>query len=120
MFKLIKVLITLAGLVALTYFVFMVPLGEKTFYEHLTRIYKTPEAQDLGSELKKKVETAGLRIKGQIDGSSDEPLKTPAAGEPSDTLDKAGLSELVEAPKSEVAEEDRRALKKLLERLDKE
>jgi hypothetical protein len=44
------------------YFVFLVPLGERTLYQHIMRIARTEEAQDLGDE----VGEAGGRLKEEI------------------------------------------------------
>lgn len=47
----IRAIITLAGVGVILYGVFFVPLGERTMYQHLSRVAGTDEAQDLGREL---------------------------------------------------------------------
>lgn len=49
--KLIRAVITLVGLGVILYGIFFVPLGERTMYEHLSRVAETDEAQDLGREI---------------------------------------------------------------------
>lgn len=116
--KLIKAAITLTGLVVLAYFVFMVPLGEKTFFEHVTRISQTPEAQDLSSELQKKVETAGLSIKRKLDGALD--TDTSNIDEKDDASSQPPRPQPPRLKEGDVTKADKRALKELLEELEKE
>ena len=52
------------GVVA--YFVFGVPLGERTLYEHFRRIASTEEAKDLGSEIKQAGAKVGERIEDEV------------------------------------------------------
>lgn len=44
------------------YFVVMVPLGQKTLFEHGVAIWRTPEAQDLRQELADTGQQVGGRI----------------------------------------------------------
>ena len=53
----------LAGLLVLAWVTFFVPLGERTLYEHLSRIAATDEAQDLGRE----AEQAGKKLGTQVE-----------------------------------------------------
>ncbi len=46
--KLFRFLFSLLTLAATLYFVFFVPLGRYTLWEHLWRIAETPEAKELG------------------------------------------------------------------------
>ena len=46
--KLFRFLLSLLTLAATLYFVFFVPLGRYTLWEHLWRIAETPEAKELG------------------------------------------------------------------------
>lgn len=68
---------------AVAWFVFMVPLGRFTLFEHLRRIAATDEAQELGDEA---VEASG-RLRGEVarqvgdamrpDAGSDGPAVRP-------------------------------------------
>ena len=62
-------LVALVGLSCALYVFFLVPLGERTLYQHVRRIAATEEAEDLGRELGE----AGERLTDEIgeDGSSD-------------------------------------------------
>ncbi len=62
------------------YFFFLVPLGERTLYEHVSRIAETDEAQELGDE----VGEASERLKAEMERRAREaaldaglPLPTP-------------------------------------------
>ncbi len=46
--KLFRFLLSLLTLAATLYFVFFVPLGRYTLWEHIWRIAQTPEARELG------------------------------------------------------------------------
>lgn len=50
--RVINGVIWLIGAGVVSYFVFFVPVGERTVYQHATRIWATPEAQDLQREVK--------------------------------------------------------------------
>ncbi len=47
----IKSLLALLGLAVLAYVALFVPLGERTFYQHVRRIWATDEAQELSRDL---------------------------------------------------------------------
>jgi hypothetical protein len=47
---LLRGFLTLIGLLVLTYAFFLVPLGQRTTYEHACRILATEPAQELGRE----------------------------------------------------------------------
>jgi hypothetical protein len=53
---------SLAVTAIVLYFFFMVPLGERTLFQHVMRIVRTEEAQDLGRE----VGQAGERLETTI------------------------------------------------------
>jgi hypothetical protein len=54
MFRLLRLLISLAALAALIYFAVTVPLGTKTLWQHLKAIAGTKESQNLVDEVKHK------------------------------------------------------------------
>ena len=47
----LKMLVAFVGLTCALYVFFLVPLGERTLYDHMRRIAATDEAEDLGREL---------------------------------------------------------------------
>lgn len=63
----VKLLVTLTGLVAIAYVVFLVPLGERTLFEHVRRIAGTEEAQDLGRDLGAAGERVGDEVRGRLE-----------------------------------------------------
>ncbi|MBN2342771.1 MAG: hypothetical protein JXX29_23960 [Deltaproteobacteria bacterium] len=54
MFKLIKLIIGFIVLLGFSYFLFFVPLGSFTLYQHLRNISNTDEAHELGEGIKEK------------------------------------------------------------------
>jgi hypothetical protein len=64
----LKMLVAFVGLCCVLYVFFLVPLGERTLYQHVRRIAATDEAEDLGRELGE----AGERLTEEIgDPGSD-------------------------------------------------
>ena len=100
MFRLLKVLLLLAGLAGLAFVVFFVQLGDKTLYQHLVGISRTEEARVLGGEIEKKAEAVAGEVK----------HKVPAllSGQP------APESAPDAAPLADIPREDRKALDALL------
>jgi len=96
MFKLVKLLLLLAGVAGLGFLVFGVDLGGKTLYQHLVGIGRTEEAQVLGDEIEKKAGEVRRKVPELIAGK----------GAPGGAED-AG-------PLAEISADDRRALEKLL------
>ena len=66
--KSVKFFWSLLVFAAVTWFVFFVPLGERTLFQHFLRIAQTDEAQDLGRE----VEEAGRRVGDEVQRSVEE------------------------------------------------
>ena len=58
----VKLAIGAVGLACFLYVFFLVPLGKRTLFEHVMRIGRTEEAQDLGRE----VGEAGERVEQEI------------------------------------------------------
>ncbi len=79
-----------AGVIAtalLIYVSWFVRLGELTFREHLVRIARTPEVQDLGQGIVSKVGSATSQVKHQISA------RLHATKAPSQDLDAPDLDE---------------------------
>ena len=70
MIKIVKFAITLTALASALYFVFFVPLGSKTFYEHIKGISKTNEARRFQYELKNKVKETAKDLSYEIHSRS--------------------------------------------------
>jgi hypothetical protein len=104
MFGLLKWILLLVGLAALAYFVFFVPLGDRTMYRHLVGISETDEAQELKDELSKKAE----------DVKEDVSSKIPTLVAPDAPREPSGAAK--GAPLSEQSDKDKRALDALLKR----
>jgi len=104
MFKLVKLLLVLVGLAGLAYLTFFVPLGEYTLYQHLVGISETDEAQALGDEITKKADD----LKDDVAQKVPELIGTGERG-PDGSQD----------PLSEISDEDRAALSELLKKKNK-
>jgi hypothetical protein len=102
MFRFLKWAIVLACLAALAYFVFFVPLGERTLYRHLVGISETEEAQELKDELSKKAQGVKDDVASKLPALAAPSVQPPADGKG------AG------APLSEQSADDKRALDALL------
>jgi hypothetical protein len=62
----IKMTLYVTALAALAYVTFLVPLGERTLYEHVVRISRTDEAQDLGREVQNATDRAETELRDRI------------------------------------------------------
>jgi len=104
MFRFIKWILLLVCLAGLAYFVFYVPLGERTLYRHLVGISETDEAQELKDELSKKAQ--GVK--------NDVTSKLPSLAAPDQARGSGGTA--TGTPLSEQSDKDKRALDELLKR----
>jgi hypothetical protein len=101
MFKLVKVLLLLAGLAGLAFLVFFVQFGDKTLHEHLVGISHTDEARALGGEIEKKADAVAKEVKEKVPDLISQ--VTPPGPAPADA-----------GPLSDIPREDRKALDALL------
>jgi len=79
--RLFRVAISLVGLLATLWVLFMVPFGHRTLWEHLTRVAATPEAREMGSDLGRAGEDLADEVVTQVDRlrrDGGEPDATPA------------------------------------------
>ena len=77
------------GAAVIAYVVFTVPLGERTMFEHLARIWETPEAQDMRSEVRDAASRAKTEMTARITESSQSQTAAQdqqTAPTPTDTL----------------------------------
>ncbi|MBZ0122137.1 MAG: hypothetical protein K8H88_34405 [Sandaracinaceae bacterium] len=63
--RLIRGIVYLAGLCALTFVFFFVPIGQRTLWDHAQRIAATEPAQELGQELGAAGERVGDRARSE-------------------------------------------------------
>lgn len=71
MFRLIRLLVSLIGLMVFIWFAVKVPIGQYTLYQHVCRIWRTPEVQELKESSKQTVKDVAHDIRQEI--------RTPAA-----------------------------------------
>lgn len=65
--RLLRVAISLVGVLATLWVLFMVPFGRRTLWEHLTRVAATPAAQEMGQELGSAGEELAQEVVTQVD-----------------------------------------------------
>ncbi len=103
MFRLIKLLIGLAGVALFIWFGANVPLGSRTLFEHMQAIGRTRETQDLleGTRQSAKPIVDGVRkrLGSGPSGDDEQGRTTPDGGA---------------RPADEISEADRQRLRKLL------
>lgn len=110
----IKTLVVLAVLAALAYFVFFVPLGDKTFFRHVVGISKTDEAEELKEELSRKAGDLKDDVVSRLPQA--KPPEGGRKGEGTGTGQAAPGRPAGGAPLSDQSDADRRALEKVIER----
>ncbi len=114
MFKLIKFAIAIVVLAGIAYLAFFIPLGDKTFYEHLVGISKTREAKKLGNELEKQVDHTKTEISRTIKKQASKLSKAKIKNSASNAIDK--VKNLKDIQLTEHSEKDRSALNDLLKK----
>ena len=97
--KLFKLIVSLLVLAAVAYFVTMVPMGQKTIWQHLQSIAGTPESKELVEGVKKTAQEVIHKTTGE-------------AGE------EAG--EAARKVKDDLTPDDRKKLRKLLKKLERD
>ena len=50
------------------YLIFFLSLGSRTFFQHVVRVWTTPEARELGYELQETIGSAALAVTRRIRG----------------------------------------------------
>lgn len=117
MFRLIKLLISLAALAGFIWFGANVQLGQRTLFGHLQAIGQTREAHELVEGTKESarplVEEAGRRLAHRNDPAGtakDEESSTSAAGKPN----AEAPSHESRPPADEVTDGDKQALRKVI------
>ncbi len=111
MFRLLRLILVLGGLGAILWFGVKVPLGQRTLFEHVQAIWKTPESQDLVRGTKDKMSHLVDRATGRAvtEVAKNARNKDAAHRPPAD-------QELAASPPMEDLEDkDRQALRGLIE-----
>jgi hypothetical protein len=109
-FRLLRLIFVLGGLGAMIWFGTTVPLGERTLFEHIQAILKTPESQELVRGTKDKVGTL-------VDRATNRVVKGVAKNAPNQITahGQAADDPTAEPPMENVQDKDRKALRGLIE-----
>ena len=116
MFRLLRLILVLGGLGAITWFGMTVRLGDRTLFEHVQAIWKTHESQDLLRGTKEKVGHL-------VDRTSEKVVRGVAKSAPGHTRvrDESAEAESTKPPLEELPDKDRKALRGIIGRhLEKE
>lgn len=111
MFRLLRLIFVLGGLGAMIWFGATVPLGQRTLFEHIQAIWKTPESQGLVRGTKDKVGTLVDRATNRVvkGVAKNAPGQITAHGQAADQDPSA------EPPMENLQDKDRKALRGLIE-----
>jgi len=116
MFRLIKLILSLAALAGFVWFGANVPLGNRTLFGHLQAIGQTREAKELVEGTKESarpfVEEAGRRLAHRDEAPADKAPPTDSAPEPRAVP--SAPSSATRPPSEEVSEGDKQALRKVI------
>lgn len=114
MIRIFKFAITLTALATACYFAFFVPLGSKTFYEHLKGISKTEEAQKFQHELKSKVKETTRDLSNEFQLRSRRFSATDKDLPKKDTRKSRDPESASSPPNNGIAENDKQAVLKII------
>lgn len=109
MFKLLKLLLGLAGLVVFVWFGANIPLGSHTLFEHLQAIGRTRETQDLLDGTKKSAQPIVEGVRRRLGGSNAETVADQSPGQRATAVPDGGV-----APADHISDTDRESLRKVL------
>jgi len=90
--RLFRVALSLVGLLAFLWVLFMVPLGRRTLWEHITRVAATPAAQEMGSELGRAGEDLADEVVNQVDRLRRDAGAEAGQADPGDDRGSGGRS----------------------------
>ncbi|MEM7609314.1 MAG: hypothetical protein AAF411_28530 [Myxococcota bacterium] len=77
----IRKLLSWLGAAVLVYVVLFVPVGRMTLWQHFRRIWATPEAQEMSSEVEDAVRQLGEDVQGRISGDAGMDAEAGIAAE---------------------------------------
>jgi hypothetical protein len=112
LFRLIKLGVSLVGLLAFAWFGVTVKLGSQTLFQHLRAIGQTKESQQL-------VEGTRQAAGPLVDDVRRRFHEGTATGSAKETTDKASPDAGTSAPEERVSAADRQALRHLIRRVDR-
>jgi len=116
MFRLIKLILSLAALAGFVWFGANVPLGNRTLFGHLQAIGQTREAKELVEGTRESarpfVEEAGRRLAHRDDAPADRAPPSDSAPEPRTAPTTPGAAN--RPPSEEVSDGDKQALRKVI------
>jgi hypothetical protein len=96
MFRLIRLLLSLAMLGAFVWFAVNVPLGKRTLWGHLHAIFSTPEAKDLADGTKEEAQKVADKVRqGLHPTDMGQTRRMHAPLDPVDDSDRQKLHDLV-------------------------
>ena len=107
MFRLLRLIFVLGGLGAMIWFGTTVPLGNRTLFEHIQAIWKTPESRGLVRGAKDKVGTL-------VDHATNRVVKGVAKNGPT-AHGEAAEQDTETAPMEDLQAKDRKALRGVIE-----
>jgi hypothetical protein len=110
-FRLLRLIFVLGGLCALVWFGATAKLGDRTLFEHIQAIWKTPESQDLVRGTKNKMGNL-------VDRATDRVVKGVAKNAPNQITAHGSAADQDPAaspPMEDVQVQDRKALHNLIE-----
>jgi hypothetical protein len=109
-FRLLRLIFVLGGLGAMIWFGATVPLGERTLFEHVQAIWKTPESRGLVRGTKDKVGTLVDRATNRVvkGVAKNAPNQLAAHGEAAEQASEA-------PPMEDLQAKDRKALRGVIE-----
>lgn len=106
-FRLLKLAFSLGALAAFTWFGLTVPLGERTFFQHVAAIFRSPESQELIRGTSDKVGELSRMIRGGEGGAG--------AGAPAAEKPKIEAQPGAAPPAERLSAADRREMRRLLD-----
>ena len=105
MFRLIKLLLGIAGFAFFVWFGANIPLGSRTLFEHLQAIGRTRESQELLDGTRESAKPLVEGVRRRLSGASSR-------NEPSETV--KGVIDGGVPPAEEISQADRERLRKIL------
>jgi len=109
MFKLLKLLLGVAALAGFVWFGANIPLGSRTLFEHLQRIGRTRETQDLLDGTKKSAKPIVDGVRRRLGGNNAENVADESPAQKATAVPDGGV-----APDDHITGADRDKLRKVL------
>ena len=113
MFRIIKLMISVAALAAFVWFGMNVKLGEATLFSHIQAIWESEESQNLVEGTRQKVDEVSKDVTGMLGERAIKGQGSPSEST-SDDASESGRAEKSERSDETLTDEDREALGKLI------